>query len=192
MTSQRIKQEVKPVDFLSSYPLFNLELIHYPSIIIYQFSSKNANQWCFSLISCGDTGGASPQLSWLFQKTLTSSMYHKPTRIFLCKPQLSDSLNQLYQIISTINPHFSWFFITVSVSFPNKHGREKSTSLHALLSHGALEGPEQHGQDLVQAESLGKVGTRLGVTLWQSNIDVENHHVQWVNQLFLRFYGYFR
>ena len=96
-------------------------------------------------------------------------MYHKPNREFLCKPQLSDFLNQLYQIISTINPHCSWFFITLSVSFPNKHGR-----VFPLLS---TPWPEQHGQDLIQAESLRKVGTRLGVTLWQSNIDVENHHV---------------
>lgn len=49
MTSQRIKQEVKPVDFLSSYPLFNLELVHHPSIIIYQFSSKKCKSMvCFS------------------------------------------------------------------------------------------------------------------------------------------------
>lgn len=123
MTSQRIKQEVKPVDFFSSYPLFNLELVHYPSIIIYQFSSKK----CKSMVCFSDFMRRHkvlpPQLSWLFQKTLTSSMYHKPNREFLCKPQLSDFLNQLYQIISTINPHCSWFFITLSVSFPNKHGR---------------------------------------------------------------------
>ena len=175
MTSQRIKQEVKPVDFLSSYPLFNLELVHYPSIIIYQFSSKK----CKSMVCFSDFMRRHkvlpPQLSWLFQKTLTSSMYHKPNREFLCKPQLSDFLNQLYQIISTINPHCSWFFITLE--FSQQTRARFFTSLHALLSHGALEGPEQHGQDLIQAESLRKAGTRLGVTLWQSNIDVENHHV---------------